>query len=95
MNDNSLMVVGQPNRFARPTMQISRPNSASPMVLQKFMQMLADLNHKVDVLQARPPQVIQVKPVESRPVKVEPPVNPPAKAPEEKVDRKQMRSMFD
>lgn len=92
MNGNSLMVVGQPNRFTRqPTIQLARPNPASPMVLQRFMQLLADLNHKVDTLATRPPQVVQVKPVESRPVEVK----PPAKAPEEKVDRKKMRNMFD
>ena len=95
MNGNSLMVVGQPNRFARQSVQVARPNPASPMVLQRFMQLLTDLNHKVDTLATRPPQVIQVKPVESRPVEVKPPAKSAAKAPEEKVDRKEMRTMFD
>jgi len=89
------MVVGQPNRFARQTTQIARQKLASPLVLQKFMQLLADLNHKVDTLAARPPQVVQVKSVESRPVEVKPPAKSAAKAPEEKVDRKKMRNMFD
>lgn len=92
MSGNSLMVVGQPNRFARQTTQLARPNPASPMALQQLMQLVADLGHKVDsALAVRPPQVVQVKPVESRQVEVK----PPTKAPEEKVDRKKMRNMFD
>ena len=95
MNGNSLIAVGQPNRFARQSVQVARPNPASPMVLQQLMQMLADLNHKVDTLAARPPQVVQVRQVESRPVEVKPPAKSVAKAPKEKVDRKEMRTMFD
>jgi hypothetical protein len=91
MSDKSLMVVGQTNRFERQATQIARPNPASPLVLQKFMQLLANLNNKVDALAARPPQIVQVKPVESKQVEVK----PPAAKPEKKVDRKKLRDIFD
>jgi hypothetical protein len=90
MNNNPL-VLSQPDELARSTIQIRRSNSASPLVLQNFMQLLAELNHKMDALAARPAQVVHVKQVESKQVETESQV----KAPEEKVDRKEMRSMFD
>ena len=92
MSGNSLMAVGQPNRFTRQSVQVARKNPVSPMVLRQLIQMVTELGHKVDsALATRPPQVVQVRQVEARPVEVKPPV----KAPEEKVDRKKMRTMFD
>ena len=88
MSGNSLMTIGQPNRFARQTTQIARPNRPSPRVLEWLMQLVAELD---SALAVRPAQPVQVKQVESRQIDVK----PPAKAPEEKVDRKKMRNMFD
>ncbi|HEG43338.1 MAG TPA: hypothetical protein ENH94_04730 [Phycisphaerales bacterium] len=91
MNSNSLAIAGQTGRFTSQAMQIARPSPASPLVLQKFMQLLAELNHKVDTLSTRAPQQVQVRHVESRQVDVE----SPAKVPEKKFDLKKLKNIFD
>ena len=82
MGVNSLMVVKQPGSFdGQRTAQVTRQASASPMVLQQFMQILANLSQKVDALAlrseqlpvARPAQIVpmRAKPVESTEVDLE------------------------
>lgn len=92
MSENSLALAGQSRRFNTAAIGHSfRPVPSSPMVLQMLVHTLARLNQKVDDLAARPPQVIEVRPVAPQVVESKPPV----KAPEKKVDRSKLRRMFD
>lgn len=92
MSGNSLALAGQSSRFSTPAIgQTVVRMPPSPMVLQTLMQTLANLNAKVDALATRPPQVIEVRPVEVSPDEVK----TPAKAPQQKVDRKSLWSIFD
>lgn len=83
MSTNSLTVFDQSDRFTRQSTALpTRLNPLSPMTLQTFMQMLADLKQKVDFLATRQPMQVQVKPVESHEVGAESSI----KASDEKVD---------
>lgn len=107
MGANSLMAVNQPGSFTRGgTMQLARQAPASPMVLQQFMQLLANLNQKVDALAVRTAQVPQVMPTHIMPVKAKPvestevevrPVksSSPAGNRQTKVNRSELLDVFD
>ncbi len=107
MGTNSFMVVKPPGSFTlQATTQLARRAPASPMVLEQFMQMLADLNQKVDALAVRTAQVPQVMPANIVPVRAKPvestevelaPVksSPPAGERQTKVSRSSLLDMFD
>jgi hypothetical protein len=106
MGANSLMAVKQPGSFTRGgTLQLARQAPASPMLLQQFMQLLANLNQKVDALAVRTAQVPQVmpnqiipvkaKPIESTVVEVRPVESSPSHSRQTKVNRSSLLDMFD
>jgi hypothetical protein len=76
-------------------------NPASPMVLQGLMQILADLNRKVDALATRPPQEATVgsnwQPAMNPAVKTESPADATALAttPAPRINRLRLRDIFD
>lgn len=92
MNSNNIVLAGKSSRFNTTAIgQSVVPVPPSPMVLQALMQRLTDLGQKVDALASRPQQVVEVRPVEVKQVEVD----KPAKATEQKVNRKTLLSIFD
>jgi hypothetical protein len=87
-------------RFESPATNTVTVNPASPMVLQGLMQILADLNRKVDALATRPPQEVTVGP---RPPEMNPPVKTEsptdttalAKTPTPRINRLRLLDIFD
>ena len=100
MDADKITVVARPKRFEPPTTTTLAQNPASPMVLQGLMQILADLNRKVDALAARPRQEVMVAPVQAKaepPATVEVPEDTTAltKAPRGRIDRSRLLDFFD
>lgn len=100
MKTNTIPVVTRRTRFEPPTTNALAVNPTSPMVLQGVMQILADLNRKVDALAARPPQEVTVSPAPSvpkAPVETESPVYTTvlAKTPTPRINRLRLRDIFD
>ena len=100
MTPETTTVVARRTRFEPPTTSALAVNAASPMVLQGLMQILADLNRKVDALATRPPQEVTVpsaQPAPKSPAETQPPADTTAlaKAPESKVDRSKLLRFFD
>jgi hypothetical protein len=91
MRKNNLVTVDRSRRFDRPGTRFVRPVPPSPMVLQTLMQSLNDLQHKVDALAAKPSEIVEVKPVESKEVESK----PSADTRDKKLNRKSLLNMFD
>lgn len=87
-------------RFELPTTNALAVNPASPMVLQGLMQILADLNRKVDALATRPTQEVTISPAlpkPTSPVETESPAEAttPAKTPKPRINRSRLLDFFD
>jgi len=100
MNRDKIAVIARRTRFEPPTTNALAVNPASPMVLQGLMQILADLNRKVDALATRPPQEVTVSPVQPTPtslVEVESPADTtaPAKTSKPRIKRSRLLDFFD
>lgn len=101
MRAEPIAVVARPRRFEPSTTTSLAQNPASPMVLQGLMQILADLNRKVDALATRPVQQVTVSPVQARPkalpepeVKEDTAVEPPPTR-KRQIDRSRLLDFFD
>ena len=92
MNTNNPITVTARPRFATGgANQLTRPMPMSPMVLKLFVQSIADLSRKVDQLATRPAERVVVKEVQIK--EVQKPA--PTAKPDNKVDRKELKSFFD
>jgi outer membrane lipopolysaccharide assembly protein LptE/RlpB len=101
MKRETTTVAVRRSRFEPPTTNTLAVNPASPMVLQEMvMQMLADLNRKLDALAARPPQAVTGSPAPSvlkAPVETASPADTTAlaKTPTPRINRLRLRDIFD
>ena len=100
MRRETTTVAVRRTRFEPPAANALTVNPASPMVLQGVMQILADLNRKVDALAARPPQEVTVGPRQPEvnpPVETESPADTTAlaKTPARRINRLRLRDIFD
>lgn len=101
MNSDKITVVARRSRFEPPTTNALAANPASPMVLQGLMQVLADLNRKVDALATRPRQEVAVpaQPKAESPAAVEKPQDTTALTetpkPKLRINRARLLSFFD
>ncbi len=103
MNTNSLAV----SRFEAPVSPqafMSRP--ASPLVLQRLLQLLEKLDRSMDALAVYHPQPLDTRPVEMTPVRAKPvqseqvevklaPSKAPAKERRVRVNRSKLLDVFD
>jgi hypothetical protein len=100
MRRETTTVAVRRTRFEPPAANALTVNPTSPMVLQGVMQILADLNRKVDALATRPPQEVTVSPAPSvpkAPVETASPADTTAlaKTPAPRINRLRLRDIFD
>lgn len=100
MRRETTTVAVRRSRFEPPSTNALLANPASPTVLQGLMQILADLNRKVDALTVRPAQEVTVSSTPSvlkSPVETASPADTTAlaKTPTPRINRLRLRDLFD
>jgi hypothetical protein len=101
MNNEKITVTARRTRFEPPTTNALASNPASPLVVQRFMQIVAGLDRKVDALATRLRQeaAVPAQPRAETPAEAETPEDTTALTetpkPKLRINRARLLSFFD